>query len=362
MLQAGIVLHPPLEQEQRFMPSTRNAYVKIASQLAPEEIAAWEAFSRAEPHHASPFLSPHFARAIAEAGADARVCIVRDGGRITAFFPYLYASPWRRRFGLAERVGGEMADSFGLIAAPDFRTSPRELLRLARINYLSFSHLEEPQVRYGLTAEKPRVGLRTRLDTAATSALAAVTTVTRKYLKDSERRQRKLVEEIGPISFQFDVEHDRKGALERLIEKKRAQYQSSGVPDALSETWKRNTLFRLANYRYDTCRGVLSTMFAGDQWVASHFGLMGNGRLNFWFPVYNAEFAQYAPGRLLVHHIIESCREYGFDTIDRGEGDTPIKREIANEEYQLYRGIWQDGSGMSRIIHGMNRLKWKFGR
>jgi CelD/BcsL family acetyltransferase involved in cellulose biosynthesis len=344
------------------MPSARDAYIKDASKLTPDEIAAWEAFSRADAHHASPFLSPHFARAIGEAGADARVCVVRDDGRIAAFFPYLYAGAWSRRCGLAERIGGEMGDSFGLIAAPGFRTTPRELLKLAKINYLNFSHLEEAQLRYGLTAEKPRIGLRTRLDSSAMPALASVATVTKKYLKDSERRQRKLAEEVGPITFQFDVEHDRKGALERLIEKKRAQYQSGGVPDALKEAWKRNALLRLADYRFDTCRGVLSTMFAGDQWLASHFGIMGNGRLNFWFPVYNAAFAQYAPGRLLVHHIIESCREQNFDTIDRGEGDTPIKREIANEEYQLYRGIWQNGSGMSRVIHGVNRLKWRFGR
>jgi CelD/BcsL family acetyltransferase involved in cellulose biosynthesis len=96
--------------------------------------------------------------------------------------------------------------------------------------------------------------------------------------------------------------------------------------------------------------------------MASHFGIMGNGRLNFWFPVYNAAFSQYAPGRLLVHHIIESCREHGFDTIDRGEGDTPIKREIANEEYQLYRGVWQSGTGMSHLVHGLNRIRWKMGR
>lgn len=343
------------------MQSNRDAYIKIASQLTPDEISVWEAFCRADARHASPFLSPHFSRAIAESGADARVCIIRDGGHIAAFFPYLYASAWSRRFRIAERIGGEMADSFGLIAAPHVKTSPRELLRLARINYLNFSHLEEPQLRYGLTAEKPRIGLRTRLDASTTPALASVTSVTRKYLKDSERRQRKLAEEVGPITFHFDVEQDRRGVLERLIEKKRAQYQSSGVPDALKEAWKRDALFKLADYRFDTCRGVLSTMYAGDQWMATHFGIMGNGRLNVWFPVYNAEYSQYAPGRLLVHHMIESCREHGFETVDRGEGDTPIKREIANEEYQLYRGVWQNGSGMGRVIDGMHRLKWKFG-
>jgi CelD/BcsL family acetyltransferase involved in cellulose biosynthesis len=344
------------------MTSIRDALVKDAASLSPDEIAAWETFCRTAPHNASPFMSPHFTRALAAAGADVRVCIIRDDERIAAFFPYQYAGMRERLCGLAERVGGEMCDSFGVIAAPGFRITPRQLLKLARINYINFSHLEAPQLEYGLSGEQPRIGLRTRLDAGVVPALSSVSSVTRKYLKDSERRQRKLEEEVGPIRFQFDVEHDRKGALGFLVGKKRAQYQAGGVPDALADTWKTNALSVLADSRFDTCRGVLSTMFAGDKWMASHFGLMGNGRLNFWFPVYNAEFAQYAPGRLLVHQIIESCREHGFDTIDRGEGDTPIKREIANEEYQLYRGVWQSGTGMSHLVHALNRVKWKMGR
>jgi CelD/BcsL family acetyltransferase involved in cellulose biosynthesis len=340
---------------------SRHAQLQDAANLSSHEIEDWERFSTSVPHNASPFLSTHFARAVAESGVDARVCIIREDGAIAAFFPYQYASNWGKRFKVAQRVGSELADSFGIVGRPEFRTSSRELLELAQINYLSFSHLDEAQLRYGLSAEQPRIGLRALLNPASVPALASVQSVTRHYLKDSAKRQRKMCDELGPISFHFDVKSDRSRLLELLIDQKRAQYKSSGVTDSLKEPWKRNVLAKLAEYQFGSCSGVLSTLYAGDKWIASHFGIMGNSTLHLWFPVYNSEFARYSPGRLLLHHIVESCGAHGFHTIDRGEGDTPRKREIANEEYRLYRGVWQNQSSISRFAHALNRVRWKAG-
>lgn len=340
---------------------SRKAVVKRADSLSPEELQAWERFSTTQPQLASPFMSAHYARAVAESGADARVCIIRDDNEISAFFPYLYTGRLAGAFGVAERIGGELTDTFGVVADSEFRTTPQELLRLAKINYLNFSHLPASQLRHGLEASQPRVGLRTRLDPRTVPVLDSVPSIGKHYLKESVRRTRKLNEDVGPLRFEFNVEQDRSQALDLLIRRKRAQYQASGAADSLRERWKRNTLARLLAYRFDTCQGVLSSLYAGDTWIASHFGIMGNGILHMWFPVYNQDYAKYSPGRLLLHGIIESCREGGFATIDRGEGDTPIKREIANEEYQLYRGIWQSRSPLTPLVHNMTRLKWRLG-
>ncbi|WP_281911781.1 GNAT family N-acetyltransferase [Massilia varians] len=340
---------------------SRRAILKKADSLSPEELQTWQELSTTQPHLASPFMSAHYARAVAEAGLDARVCIVRDEDQISAFFPHSYASGLASMFGVAERIGGEMTDTFGVVAHSGFRTSPEELLRLAKINYLNFSHLAESQLHYGLAASQPRVGLRTRVDPQAVPVLNSVPSIGKHYLKESARRTRKLTEEVGPLRFEFNVEGNRTEALELLIRQKRAQYRSSGAPDSLKESWKRNTLSRLLDYRFDSCQGVLSSLYAGDAWIASHFGIMGNGILHMWFPVYNQEFSKYSPGRLLLHAIIESSRAAGFDTVDRGEGDTPIKREIANQEYQLYRGIWQSRSALTPIVHNFTRLRWRLG-
>jgi len=341
--------------------SNQHAILKKADRLTPEEIRAWDSLGAARPHLASPFLSAHYARAFAEVGVDARVCIIREHGEIAAFFPFFYRNGVAAAFGAAQRIGGEMTDTFGVVARDGFRTTPAELLRLARIHYLTFTHLDQAQLQYGLGGDQPRIGLRTRLDPQVVPVLDSVPTIGRHYLKESARRTRKLAEEVGPMRFEFNVDQDRAGALAVLIRQKRAQYASSGATDALKEPWKRDALAQLLDYRFDNCQGVLSSLYAGDAWIASHFGLMGNGILHMWFPVYNQDYAKYSPGRLLLHAIIDSCRTAGFDTIDRGEGDTPIKREIANQEYQLYRGIWQSRSPIGPIMHNTNRLRWRLG-
>jgi CelD/BcsL family acetyltransferase involved in cellulose biosynthesis len=101
-------------------------------------------------------------------------------------------------------------------------------------------------------------------------------------------------------------------------------------------------------------------MSAGGRWVAIHFGLIGNGTLQYWLPVYNPEFSKYAPGRLLIHNIIEASSQHGFHTIDRGEGDTASKRELANEEHRFFRGVWHNQSVASSLMRGVHSLKWRF--
>jgi CelD/BcsL family acetyltransferase involved in cellulose biosynthesis len=325
--------------------------------LGADEVKYWENLSSSVPALASPFLSPHFAKAVAEAGRNVRVCVIYEGDEIQGFFPYQFKTKFAALTKAAEPVGAGMGDYVGVVAAPELRISSRELLGLARLNYFSFSHLDETQLAYGLSAEQPRLGLRIRL-----RGIEEFQATRSKYLKDSERRLRQLQDQLGPIQFTFDVQGKaRDTLLDELIGQKRAQYRRTNVPDALNEPWKVRLLHRLSDYRFDSCKGVLSTMSAGGQWIASHFGIVGNGVLQYWFPVYNPEVARYAPGRLLIHHIMDAAVATAIHTIDRGEGDTASKRELANEEHRFYRGVWDNRSVASHIAHGWQSFKWRLG-
>jgi CelD/BcsL family acetyltransferase involved in cellulose biosynthesis len=329
--------------------------------LYQNEAAAWEKLSSTVDSLASPFLSLHYIRAVAETGMDVRVCIFYQDGVIRGFLPYQYRNHVYALVKAAEPVGAEMTDYFGLIADPEFKIASNQLLALAKINYFNFSHFDELQLNYGLQAEQPRTGLRIRLAANSDNPLAALCTTKLKYLKDTERRVRQLEHEIGPVEFSFDVQYDRQQHLDNLYSQKRAQYKRTKTHDALKHTWKYKLLFRLSEYRFETCRGVLSNLTAGNQWVASHFGIIGNGVMQYWLPVYNPVYAKYAPGRLLMHHIIQATGSASVHTIDRGEGDTPAKRELANEEHQLYRGIWHNKSMTSLAVRGFNSLRWRLG-
>ncbi|MBC7502251.1 MAG: GNAT family N-acetyltransferase [Herminiimonas sp.] len=336
-----------------------SARIATPATLSAVEISVWETLCATVPHLFSPFLSFHYAHAVAECGVDVRVCILSKNGEICGFLPYQFGSRIAVWSGVAEPVGAGMTDYFGLIGAADLRISSKQLLHHANIRYLGFSHLDEPQLGYGLRGEQPRTGLRIRLSPDAVCPLEAVLKLKQKYRKNSERCAKLLASEIGPTEFILDVQDQRKSGIDNLIRQKRAQYERTNVPDSLGHAWTRALLHKLSNSRSASCRGMLSTLTADGQWVASHFGIVGNGVLQYWFPVYNQEFAKYAPGRLLIHQVIESSREASIHLVDRGEGDTPSKRVLANEEHQFLRGVWHDDSFMSYASRGFHSVKWR---
>ena len=339
--------------------NTLNARIVRPRDLTAAEIAAWEHLSVSTAQLASPFLSVHYARAVAAAGLDVRICIIYRDALIRGFLPYQMRNRVCSWIRIAEPVGAEMTDYVGLVAEPGLRVTPAQLLRLARLNYLSFTHLDESQLSYGLHAEQPRTGLRIRLDQAAEQPLDALLLERHKYRKDTERRARQLVKEVGPIRFELDARQQRHALIEQLIARKRAQYQRTNARDALQDGWKTQLLHQLSDLQFPSCRGLLSTMSAGDEWLAIHFGIIGNGVLQYWLPVYNPNFSKYAPGRLLIHNVIESSRAAAIHTIDRGEGDTVSKRDLSNEEHSFLRGAWHNRSVCSIAARGYHSIQWR---
>jgi CelD/BcsL family acetyltransferase involved in cellulose biosynthesis len=338
-----------------------SARLTVPDALKAAEVAAWERLCQIDPAFASPFLSVHYARAVAATGRDVRICVLYTEGRPCAFLAFQVPDLAARLLSAAELVGGQMTDYFGLVAERGVCIAPARLMQLARLQHLTFSHLDQSQLEFGLSGEQARVGLRIRLDSTAASPLQALLADSPKYRKDSERRARQLAAEIGPIEFVLDVRAGRAALIEELVRHKRAQYQRTNAADALDAPWKLALLEQLAQTESDGCRGLLSSLSAGGQWVAIHFGIVANGVLQYWLPVYNPAMSKYAPGRLLIHHIIEASALAGIHTIDRGEGDTSSKRELANEEHLFYRGAWIRPSLSSSVMRGINSLKWRFG-
>lgn len=327
--------------------------------LSAAELAAWAALNASVPALHSPFLSAAYAQAVQRAGMPVRVCVISRGGRPVGFLPYQMSGTLATLLGSAEPAGAEMTDYFGLVAEPDLRLAPQQLLRLAGLSYLNFTHLDAGQQAYGLTGEQPRVGLRVRLDPQAEAPLQALLADSHKYRNDSARRLRQLVKEVGEVRFVLDQESGRAALLEQLVEQKRAQYARTGAFDALAAPWRRHLLNELLQVRQPGCRSMLSSLYAGDQWVAFHYGLLGNNQLQYWLPVYNPAMSKYAPGRQLIHSVIEASRDAGIHVIDRGEGDTPSKRELANEEHAFLRGVWRRASVAGQAARALQSLKWR---
>lgn len=321
------------------------------------EADAWQVFQGQE-DYLNPFFSLSFARAVAESGKHVQVLVIKDCSEIVGFFPYHKKGNGIFSFlGEAERLGGDMSDYFGFVLKPGLIISPNEILSAVGLTRISFSHLPQALISRGMKGHEPRVGMRIILEKDGDRYWNALVKKDKKFTTDTERREKAVIKDLGPLVFCFhqaDISY-----LDTLIAEKRQQYNRTGVQDALLDVRNRILLRQLHGIRNPDCSGVLSTLYAGSTWVASHFGLFANGILHYWFPVYNLQLRKYSPGRLLLKQFILRAEELGISVIDRGEGDSSAKRDFANFEHHYFRGEWDDGSIRALCCKMIQHCLWK---
>jgi CelD/BcsL family acetyltransferase involved in cellulose biosynthesis len=163
------------------------------------------------------------------------------------------------------------------------------------------------------------------------------------------------------LRFVFS-ENDSDEALRKIIAEKRAQYHRTHVRDVLSAERTRAVLHTLYRTRDAQCSGIVSTLHAGDIWVAAHFGLRSASTLHYWFPVYNPALKSFAPGRILLKQIIHSAQSNGLERIDRGGGDSVAKRDFATSQRFFYSGLWQRPSPAALAHHIGLAIDWRLTR
>jgi hypothetical protein len=140
-------------------------------------------------------------------------------------------------------------------------------------------------------------------------------------LSDTRRRERRLVEMAGELTFA--VRDEDPDAFDACVRWKIEQYAASGVENALEEPKTVDMMRRL-------CRdgvGLVSTLRAGGRLVAAHIGLELDGRHYWWVPAYDGELSDVAPGRILLHHLMR----YSYDA-----GDTEFDFLIGHEDYKWF--------------------------
>jgi CelD/BcsL family acetyltransferase involved in cellulose biosynthesis len=331
-----------------------------ADRLAPLEIAHWDDLCMRHSHLHSPFLSPHYCLAVARCLPRVYVCVIEGDAGTRAFLPFQFRTPVHEGLGSAERVGEEMTDYFGLVAPPEFRVKSDALLRLCGLHYLQFSHLDETQLAYGLTGEQPEPGYQVRIGNPQ-EYWDELRKEHKNFVKNVERGMRQVESHFGPIRFTL-VESDWRSPLEHLVAFKTRQYLESGRFDLFATKWKRRLLDRLGGLEPPTCSGIMSTLFAGETWLASHFGLRSTTILHYWFPVYNAQLSRFGPGHLLLKKLLDSLKALGVGVMDYGAGTDFYKSQSANRTHSYFRGAWRRAGFRSDLCRATESVRWRMAR
>jgi CelD/BcsL family acetyltransferase involved in cellulose biosynthesis len=294
-----------------------NVTVLNPLQLSSRHLDAWSNIQRSDPILESPFFRPEFTLAVAAVRPDVAVAVLGDLEAPVAFFPF------QRNGRVGRPVGGKLSDYQGVIASRGASWDAKDLVRASGLSVWDFDHL--------LVAQDPFREFHRVTDASPYLELSDGFEAYRKTLRKSGveelnatlRKGRKLEREVGPV--RLDVRCTDTAVLKRLIEWKSAQYRRTRVTDVFAHGWTVNVVERILAQQSDSFAGALSVLYAGDDIVAAHMGMLSNGVLHWWFPAYDVKFGQYSPGRLLLAELAKAAQSHGIRRIDLGRGAEDYK-------------------------------------
>jgi CelD/BcsL family acetyltransferase involved in cellulose biosynthesis len=206
---------------------------------------------------------------------------------------------------------------------------PLRLLRATGLRGLEFDHLLElPGFEPWLESRRdsPYVDVAGGLD----AYLGRASKSGKDNMGQARRKARKVEAARGPL--RFEAESSDAKALDAVVALKRAQYAATGARDYFAAPERIALVHRLLRTRVDGFTGMLSTIHAGSRLLAGHFGIRSGGVLHWWFPVYDPEFAAFAPGWILLRELTAAAPELGLTRIDLGRGDDEYKRRAKTGE------------------------------
>jgi CelD/BcsL family acetyltransferase involved in cellulose biosynthesis len=299
--------------------------------LGPAEIASWHEMQRATPSLAHPFLSPEFAIAAGRFRPESRVAVLADGCGRSGFFPFE-----KRRFGVGVPISGWLSACQGTVHEPGAQWDVNELLRGCGLSAWQFDNLIADQDAFKpyhlVTTPSPVIDLTGSFaDYYAKLRVRAA-----RMCRELERKSRKLGREAGELRLVCDSAD--RSLLRLFMEWKSEQYRRTNHVDRFDRPWVVDLFAELHATRTDNLAGLLSVLYVGDQPVSMQFGLRAGSLLVGWFTGYDAQFAKYSPGLILIRQLIEELPTIGVSTLHMGKGAKHYTQALRNSDIYVSEG------------------------
>ena len=299
-------------------------------ELGPGELASWRQFQKDQPRLQNPFLAPEFTLAVARHRPAARVAVLEESDGIAGFFPFEVRN---RVIGVP--IGAGITDCQGVVHRDGAEWDAVGLLRACRLPVWEFDHLMAHQRPFE-PFHTERTGSPVMDLTDGYAAYVDDRNKAGDVVKQTLRKQRKMVREIGAERFAWDDRDP--AALTALRAWKGAQYRRTQQYDRFTTPWIEGVLEELLAAPSDDCRAVVSTVYAGDRPVAAHLGLRSTSVLAYWFPSYDVDLSRYSAGILLCLRMAEAGAADGIRHIDLGKSEALYKSRLMNDESPVAAG------------------------
>ena len=296
--------------------------VVSASELCGDMAVDWESLRSLNDSFASPFFSHRFTKVVGDLRPDSKIAVLSRGAELGGFLPFEFLNRTT-----IEPIGKAFNDAHGLIRDPGQSIDYCDMIRCLGVKSYRFHALagHDERVQPHVLGNSP--SFLANLEAHAEGYVEFLEK-TRATIFKQRRKTKKMVKDLGPLRLDLDC---RDGvALEQMIQWKRLQYQRSYIFDILSVPWAQQMLRTLWAENSESCRGLLSVLYAGDTMVAAHYGMVEHGILHYWFPVYEETYHQYSPGTAMFLEIAKQSPSLGIKKIDMGYGEQPYKHKFVD--------------------------------
>lgn len=316
------------------------------NELTADEAARWSALQLTNADLESPFLSPHWPRAVEQAqtvaASNVRIAVLHDAGRIRGFFPA------KIQGATAMPAGAPMCDYQGLIAEPDVAMNPRDLVSALGVGRYDFSHMPQSQAVFASNLRGVTPSWIVRLPFGY-DVYAADKHQESGVLKDLDKRRRKAHKEMGPLTFTAFSRS--RTDFEQMLGWKREHFKRTGQTDIFEAGWTTRLLRELFLGRDPDFGGSLFTLHIGDKLAAAQFHLRGQRVIHAWMISHDAAFDRVSPGLLLFQDIMRWMDDTPYTSLDFGPGAYRFKKQLSNAACMVGHGF-VGRPGASSLVRG----------
>lgn len=324
-------------------PRTATAHSTPIGDLPAELLDRWRGLHDALGTGASPFLHPEYVRTVAEVRENVEVCVIVEDGEPAGFMPYQ-----RGPLGVGYPVGGRLCDHSGAVVRQGLSWSPHELARASKLAALNLRNVHADDAHFGKTRQHPAEAPYLDLSHGFEAYRAANLRTGSSFIRQLERRRRKIESEVAPLRFCWHTHDDR--VFEALMTWKSRQRNATRTPNVLDLPWARELVERLRRTRSDDLGGVLSALYSGDTLIAAHFGIRTRRVLHYWIPAYSDWHRHYSPGLLALLEMARAGAQRGISRIDLGVGDERYKGRAATGARPVVTATFSAGGAVGALV------------
>lgn len=110
------------------------------------------------------------------------------------------------------------------------------------------------------------------------------------------------------------------------------RWQGTETPSLFRDPANRAFYERMVEHLFPTGRLLFSVARLDDRPIAYHFGFDSDGRVFWYKPSFEPDFAPQSPGTTLLEHLIRHVVDHGRKELDFTVGAEPFKQRYANAE------------------------------